>query len=80
MSGNQVDKLRVLLTKKRYIRWPYLDLYIRIPFLAVRTDVMIEAIERDVFEYIGLYIMIWKWDFKFRLYTPNRERYARRRG
>lgn len=67
------------LTKKHYIHWPYLDLYVHIPLLTIRTDVMVQAIERAVFEYIGLYVKLWKWEFRCRLYTPDRERYAKQR-
>ena len=72
------SQVRSFLTKPRRLKMPYLDLYIRLPLLDVRTDLMMTAIERNVYEYIGLYVRFWKWSFTFRLYEPGVNRIPRK--
>lgn len=56
------------------IKWPYFDLSIRVPFITIHTDLMCERFETDVLEYVMLYIKVWKWEFKTRLYSPGYRR------
>jgi len=47
---------------------PLLHIYIEIPFLTIRTALMYKRQEIDVVEYIALQIMLYKWNFEFKLY------------
>lgn len=69
-----MSKFKEFMLKERHIKFPYLDLYINTPLLAIRTELMNEAYERYTYEYIGVYIKLWKWDTRFRLYEPGESR------
>lgn len=50
---------------------PILDLFIELPFIRVRTDLMVQRYERNSFEYIQLSVHLWVgkwWKFDFSLY------------
>lgn len=51
---------------------PYLNLYICVPFLTVRTALMYKQLESATIEYLLLYVKLYKWDFEFRLYDTFR--------
>lgn len=73
-----IEKMRAKESiKERHLKMPYLDLYLRLPLIEARTDLMHEAIERCAYEYIGLYLKVWKWSFKLRLYEPGEKRNQR---
>lgn len=66
--------IKQFLTKERHLKLPYLDFYLRVPLLQIRADLFYERYERFTYEYIGLYVSFWKWDFTFRLYEPGEKR------
>ena len=53
------------------INWPYLDFQLQIPLLYIHTEIMRESLPRLTTEYIGIYIKLWKWQWRFRLYRPG---------
>ena len=57
---------------------PYLDFWFDISWIQIRTALMREAINYDVFEYIVLKVTIFhKWGFDIRLYSPHHRRLDR---
>ena len=55
---------------KKYF-FPLLILNIEIPFIKIYTNFFQERMESDTFEYVFLYLEIFKWNFKFRLYNTS---------
>jgi len=56
-------------------RWlPLLGLDIQLPFIRVRTEFMYRsfAMTGDVFQYVCIYVQVWRWHFNFDLYSPGR--------
>lgn len=56
----------------KFTHWPILDFTLVIPFVSLRTGLMHFKFEEAVLEYVVLFIKIYKWEFKFRLYKPKR--------
>lgn len=56
---------------------PYLDFYLDVGFLSIRTDLMHVVLHEDVYVYIRLSWRLFKWEGGFKLYEPGRLR-ARR--
>ena len=54
--------MNAYLKKKR--RWPYLDIYISIPFFEINTQILRESIGMDIFNWVVLYIKIFKQELK----------------
>ena len=70
-SDSEGNKLWKWLNKKRYIYKPYLEFYLDIGFVRLRTSVMHRAYERDVYDYIRLDWKLFKWSGGFNLYKPG---------
>lgn len=67
-----LSKLWKLLNKEIY-PWPYIDLWLDVGFLQIKTDLMCYRFETMTYQYITLGIkLFWKWGFSFRLYRPER--------
>jgi hypothetical protein len=63
------NETKVLLERK--IPLPYLHINISIPFFQVATEIMNQSVDRYAFQYITLYVKIYKWIFNFGLYSPG---------
>lgn len=59
---------------------PYLDFYLDVGFLSIRTDLMHVALNEDSYVYIRLSWRFFKWEGGFKLYEPGRERRRRLSG
>ena len=58
-------------SKRRWRRWPYLDFWLDIWIIEIRTTLMHQAVERDVRDNIRMRIRFFKrWGFEFHLYSP----------
>jgi hypothetical protein len=57
---------------------PLLHLWIEIPFISVRTELMGQRLERMTREYIAVQVRIWKWHGTFELYDTMRRVHDRR--
>jgi hypothetical protein len=57
------------------MRWryykPYLAVYLDLGFLSLRTDLMHESYESDIYTYILLAWSFFKWKGKIHLYRPG---------
>lgn len=73
-AAEVLKRFKAFLTKERHLKLPYLDFYLRIPLLTIRTDLWHEAVERMTYDYIGVYIKFYKWEWKFKLYQPDFKR------
>lgn len=59
-----------LRTPKKWKKYlPDIDLYIRIPFVIVATEIFHEAMDMYAYNWLVLYVKIYKWEFRFKLYT-----------
>lgn len=56
---------------------PILDFQLRLPFLSVRTALLMQSDYSMTYEYVALEIILYKWNFRFRLYNTY-ERYCDR--
>ena len=65
------DKKKIKQIIKRLQERPLLDLYVRIPFVWLRTHILSESSEMYTKEYIWLQVRIYKWEVKFRLYQTG---------
>lgn len=59
---------------------PYLEIYIAVPFILIRTKVLRTFTEFEEFEYIVLDVKIWKWEFRFRLYNTYHRTFICEKG
>ena len=57
--------------KKRRIYKPYLDIYLDVGFMRLKTELWRQSYERHEFTYIMLYWQFFKWSGKLRLYKPG---------
>ena len=71
-----MNKIWKWLNKQRHFNWPYLGFYLRIPLIDIGTHIMTQRFEMDTFDYVALRIRVWRWEWMFRLYQPNKERFA----
>lgn len=59
----------------RIRKWmPYLDFYLSIPFLTIGTVLFYYTFVNRTYEYLGLYLKIWKWEFRFKCYDPDKRK------
>lgn len=67
------DMKKIKLPRIKFYK-PYFELYLRLPLIDIHTDVMSERFESNIFVYISLFVKVWKWEWKFRLYKPGYDR------
>lgn len=48
--------------------FPLLHLYVELPFIRVRTVIMLRKYESQTIEYVCFHISVYKWEFKFSLH------------
>lgn len=51
---------------------PDFDLYIHAPFFSLETRLFCERTDMMMIEWVALYWQVWKWQGRFKLYTPIR--------
>lgn len=51
---------------------PLFNLWIELPFISIRTELMGQRIEQMTREYIAIQIRVWKWHGTFELYDATR--------
>jgi hypothetical protein len=59
--------------RKWKLNWPLLHLLIEIPFIKIHTALCYRRFEQEVFEYVILYIDVYKWKFQFSLYKKEND-------
>lgn len=50
------------------MRKPYIDIYLNLGFIGLKTEIMHERFDRDEFTYFDIRWSFFKWGGKFRLY------------
>ena len=70
-------KLRTLLVAiRRKIVLPYLDLWVDLGLVSIKTELWAYHDHVDVFVYVRLAVRVWggRWGFDVRLYRPGHAR------
>lgn len=58
---------------------PILHIYIELPLIMIRTQLMAEQLDTLYRQYVLLEIHVWNWSVQFRLYDTDKRIYERRK-
>ena len=59
------------------MRLPLFHFVLEIPYVSIRTSVMVHHVDMMRIEYIALLVSVWEWKWEFRVYDTIRRTYEK---